>query len=69
MAPPWGCYSEWITGNPPKRLKRHNAWLQGPDYGWRAPFKLTPNSYLTAELLAQVAHPAANPAAMPTESE
>ena len=44
------------------------AWLRGPAYGWRAPFKLTPNEYLTAELLAQVAHVAANPAAMPTES-
>ena len=44
--------------------KRHKR----STYGWRAPFKLTPNEYLTAELLAEVAHVAANPAAMPTES-
>ena len=38
--------------------KRHKR----STYGWRAPFKLTPNEYLTAERLAEVANPAANPA-------
>lgn len=66
---PWGCYAEWITGAPVSRVQKRNAWLQGPTCGWRTPFKLTPNEYLTSELLAEVAHPAANPAAMPTESE
>ena len=45
--------------------KRHKR----STYGWRAPFKLTPNEYLTVELLEAVAHVAANPAAMPEESE
>ena len=65
---PWGCYAEWITGVPTKHFRKVSAWLQGPTYGWRTPVRLTPNSYLTAELLAEVAHVAANPAAMPTES-
>ena len=64
----WGCYAEWITGAPVSRVQKRNAWLQGPTYGWRTPFKLTPNSYLTTRLLAEVAHVAANPAAMPEES-
>ena len=64
----WGCYSEWIAGAPAQRVQKQNAWLRGPTYGWRAPFKLTPNEYLTSELLAEVSRPAANPAAMPTES-
>lgn len=65
---PWGCYSEWITGAPVPRPRKRNAWLQGPTCGWRAPVRLTPNEYLTSELLAEVALVAANPAAMPTES-
>ena len=65
---PWGCYAEWITGAPPKRHRKRNAWLRNPTYGWRTPVRLTPNSYLTSELLAEVCHPAANPAAMPEES-
>ena len=64
----WGSYAEWITGAPAPRVQKRNAWLQGPTYGWRAPVKLTPNEYLTSELLAEVAHVAANPAAMPEES-
>ena len=64
----YGAYAEWITGTPPRSVQKHNAWLLNPTYGWRAPFKLTPNEYLTVELLEAVAHVAANPAAMPTES-
>ena len=66
---PWGGYAEWITGSPPLRPQKHNAWLQGPTYGWRTPVRLTPNEYLTADLLAEVAHVAAKPAAIPEENE
>ena len=66
---PWGDYAEWVTGASARRVLNYYAWLQGPTYGWRAPVRLTPNSYLTSELLAEVAHVAKNPAAMPTEGE
>ena len=64
----WGAYAEWITGSPATRVRKRNAWLQGPTYGWRTPFKLTPNEYLTVDLLAEVAHVAADPSKMPEES-
>lgn len=58
---PWGQYTEWITGDKPREKREQTAWIAETTYSWRKPVRLTPDKWLSADLLHEVAHTAARP--------
>ena len=62
MTIPWGMFGEWITG---EKLRQSDTWLSGGEYGWRKPILISPDEYLSIDVLHEVAHKARKPECCP----